>query len=518
VTEVPVRIRRARVVKTLGLGVGVLVLAAVLGGAALFAAQAGAPRVWIEPFALPVDADAPRPERFAESLAAHARAMLERARKVGELGGEETPPRIAVVQGTATAALIAIRSLFLRDARIVGEVTFSPEHADVLVRDRSTQATLRSRVPRDGKSLDRLAALGAEDLVAIVAPLSAATLALDDPLAHSNGPRIERIRQAIAREPANGSDPRAVALEAAHEAANGRCRDALRRLDRVTAAHPAASRIQLIAADCHARLGARDPARERLDAVSEGATDAMSLTLAGIAYVRLCEPLRGLERLRMARQRAPGESLNAIAIGEALIALHRPGEALAWLRAHPVEARWRERRLAALGLAEVRSGDGPAAAATAALIRTEFPASLAPLRIEAELALATKGWPQALGRFSALKLMAPSDGYAHAGAGAAMLGLKQPAEAIAAYRACGDAAPWLAECRLGLGLALREADRTEEALAALLAAAELDALDPRIPDETARTLRALLRRDEAAAYSARAEAAAFKLTQKLPLP
>ena len=45
-----------------------------------------------------------------------------------------------------------------------------------------------------------------------------------------------------------------------------------------------------------------------------------------------------------------------------------------------------------------------------------------------------------------------------------MLGLRRPIEAIAAYRSCAEISPWQAECQLGLGIALREADQAEAAL------------------------------------------------------
>jgi tetratricopeptide (TPR) repeat protein len=209
--------------------------------------------------------------------------------------------------------------------------------------------------------------------------------------------------------------------------------------------------------------------------------------------------------------------LTRILIGEALIALHRPGEALDWLRIDAAPP-WRERALAARGLAQARSGDGPGATATAAALRQAFPATVAALRIEGEIALATRAWPQALGRFGALAMLAPRDGHAHAGEGSAWLGLRRPIEAVERFRACRDVAPWLAECALGLGIALREADRAEQALDVLHEAERLDALDPRVPFEIARTLRALARRDEAAGYAARAELARHRLEQKLPLP
>jgi tetratricopeptide (TPR) repeat protein len=213
----------------------------------------------------------------------------------------------------------------------------------------------------------------------------------------------------------------------------------------------------------------------------------------------------------------PGLQGNAVAIGEALLAMHRPGEALAWLEAHPPPPSMRARWLAALGLAQVRRGLGPAAEATAQSLREVAPTSAQATRIEAELALAMKSWPQALGRFGALKLMHPDDGPARAGEGWALLGLNRPEDAVAAFDTCAEIAPGCAACKLGLGIALREADRAEQALVAFADAAALDALDPRIPFETARTLRALLRRDEAAIYTERADTLALQLGRRLPL-
>ena len=166
----------------------------------------------------------------------------------------------------------------------------------------------------------------------------------------------------------------------------------------------------------------------------------------------------------------------------------------------------------------MRSGAGPAAQSSAATLRAIDPSSVEATRIEAELAAAMKAWPQALGRFGALQLVAPNDGAARAGAGQALLGLNRPADAIAQYRGCAEVSPWQAECQLGLGIALRESDQAEQALIPLADAARLDGLDPRIPFETARTLRGLLRRDEAIIHSARASELAQQLEQRLTLP
>jgi tetratricopeptide (TPR) repeat protein len=331
--------------------------------------------------------------------------------------------------------------------------------------------------------------------------------------------RLEELLSMLARDATAAQDPHTWLVRGVYEAANGRCREALAAFDRVIAARPAAPRAYVHAADCHARLGERDRALDRLGlAVKQVSDTPLALSLAGEAYVRVGEPVRGLALLRSAYAREPALPGNAVAIGEALLALHRPEEALAWLAKHPATDPLKSRWLAAIGLAQIRTSAGPAAEATATALRAIDPASVEATRIEAELAAAMKAWPQALGRFGALRLAAPRDGGARAGEGSALLGMRRHEDAIAAYRACADVMPWLAECWLGLGIALREADQAEAALAPLAEAARLDALDPRVPLETARTLRALLRRDEAAAFSARAELLAQRLSQRLALP
>jgi tetratricopeptide (TPR) repeat protein len=500
---------------------GAIALAAALALAGSLIGDPRVPTVWIEPFALPVEAVEPNETAFAVRLLEETRALAARARNVDEFASAPlADAQFEIARGVAVATARALRGLAgARDASVVGELTFTPEHADILVRDKASRASLRSRVARGERAIAGLAALGAEDVLLLSAPLHVAALALVDPRGLSDASRLDEIATMIARHPGLADDPRTALLEGARAAAHDACSDALGRFDRVIAAQPQAARAYALAADCLARLGRRDAALARLSSAAEHAGESASaLSLAGDAYRRVGQPVRSLELLRVAYLKDPKLPQTAIAIGQTLLALHRPAESLAWLSSHPVDEAWRPRWLGVVGVAQVRSGQGPAAEATAATLRARDPASVDAIRIEAELAAATKAWPQALGRFNALRLLAPSDGEARAGEGRTLIALQRMDDAIAAYRACIDAAPWLAECRLGLGIALREADDAEGALSPLAEAAALDALDPRIPAETARTLRALQRRDEAASYATRADVLAQRLQQRLTLP
>lgn len=484
------------------------------------AVQARSPAVWLEPLALPVNTVEPTPAEFTARIVAETRALSKFAHAVDEFAPPALAPlRIEPAEPSAFPTRTIRRLIGADDMRIVGEVTQPPDHVDILVRDARTQLTVRNRLPRAANALERLVSVGAEDVLLIAAPLDAATIALHDSMRLGDVARLDAIVAALARRPELANDPRALAVKAARDAANGRCSDALAAYENVIARAPQVSRLYILAADCHARLGQRDAALARLDIAAERSRDApRAKSLAGEAYRRIGYPARSLELLRAVHVREPRLASNTIAIGETLLALHRPQEALAWMSAHTGDEAWQSRWLAVIGLAQVRSGQGPAAESTASALRGRDPTSLDALRIDAELAAATKAWPQALARYSALRIMLPNDAAALAGEGRSLIGMQRAGDAVVAYQSCIDVASWWAECRLGLGIALREADRADEALAPLRDAAALDALDPRIPQETARTLRALLRRDEARAFSAHAELLARRLTQRLTLP
>jgi tetratricopeptide (TPR) repeat protein len=499
----------------------VTVVAAV---AAVATSIAMAPRgIVLEPIVLHEGVSGDASEASAQ-LHAATLALRERARATDDLAqpGDATWPALERDAATAPVAnaMRALRRTLVREGpHISAEVFALPDHLEIVIREQPSNATIRSRVPRGANALERVLAEGGEDVLLLTAPLSVAALLAQDPHVLADATRLDEVLTMLARNPKAAEDPRTLLLRGIDAAAGGRCDAALPFYDRVIAAHPVAPRAYVLAADCHARLGDRDRALERLTEAARQADEApFALSLAGQAYQRIGHADQGLALLRVAHARDPALPGNAIAIGEALLALHRPVEALAWLTAHPGSDNFRARWLGALGVAQVRSGAGPAAEATATALRAADPASVEATRIEAELAAAMKAWPQALGRFSALRLDAPNDGAARAGEGHALLGLRRPAEAITAYRSCAEMSPWRAECQLGLGIALREADQAEAALVPLAAAANLDGLDPRIPFETARTLRALLRRDEAAVHTARAEALAQRLAQRLALP
>ena len=464
------------------------------------------------------------PHDAGARLLAGTLALRERARRQDDLaaakGSSWLPLELDVADGVIPAMVRGLRRTLRPDgSQVTIDLSAFADRYEIVLRERPGNATLRSRVARGAGSVDQLLARGSEQFLMLTTPLAAATLAMSDPQTLADVTRLEELLGMLARDSAAAHDPRTWLVRALYDAAHGRCREALAGFDRVIAARPAAPRAYVHAADCHARLGERDRALERLAlAAKQGSEVPLALSLAGQAYGRIGDAARGLALLRAAHARDPALPGNAIAIGEALLALHRPAEALAWLKVHPaadpLSARW----LAATGLAQVRTSAGPAAEATAVALRQVDPGSIEATRIEAELANAMKAWPQALGRFGALRLAAPRDGAARAGEGFALLGLRRYDDAIASYRDCAEVAPWLAECRLGLGIALRESDQAEAALVPFAEAAKLDSLDPRVPLEIARTLRALLRRDEAAAFAARADLLSQRLAQRLALP
>lgn len=510
--------RGRRIAAFLAAGLVIALLAAAV-------AIAVAPRsVVIGPVTVDPAIEALSPRAMAEQLRTATLALRERAKREDDLAVARAPSWLPLELDLETGLFAALarglrRTLRPDGVQIALDVATAGDAFEIAFREWPGDASARARVARGPGAVPALVARGSERLLLLTTPLAAATLAIGDARALSDAAALEELLTMLSREPAAAQDPRTWLVRGLYDAAHGRCREALASFDRVIAARPAAPRAYVHAADCHARLGERDRALARLALAAKMANEApFALSLAGQAYCRVGEPARGLVLLRAAYQRDPAPSVTAIAIGEALLALHRPAEALAWLANHPTKGAESLRWLAATGLAQVRTGAGPAAEATVVALRAVDPASADATRIEAELAAAMKAWPQALGRFGALRIEAPHDGAAYAGEGAALLGMRRYEDAIAAFRECAEVAPWLATCRLGLGIALREADQAESALDALAEAASLDTSDPRVPSETARTLRALLRRDDAAAFAARADLLAQRLSQRIELP
>jgi tetratricopeptide (TPR) repeat protein len=504
---------------------GSVAVLAIVALSVAFAAVMSPRGVWLRVAVVPQDlaiADA-TPERVTERIFESALALRDQARAsalVPAIDAEPLPIFADTSSGALALAHRTMRSLMPRNAaRITPEIVEIGDDLELVLREWPGGATLRSRVKRGPGAIDALVARAAEDLLLLSTPLDAAALVAQNPEAVLDVDRLDEVVAMLTRGSDATSDPRALYVHALQFASQRRCRDALGMLDRVISIQPDAPLPYALAAECFARIGERERALARLGEAERHANgSAFARSFTGQTYVRVGQPAHGLTLLLEAHGAQPALSGNDVAIGEALIAMHRPAEAIVWLDAHPPAAALRTRWLAALGLAQVKRGLGPAAESTAQALREAAPANGQATRIEAELALAMKSWPQALGRFGALKLMHPDDGPARAGEGFALLGLNRPDDAVAAFVGCADVAPGCAACRLGLGIALREADRAEQALSAFAEAAKLDALDPRIPFETARTLRALLRRDEAAAYSERAETLALQLGRRLQLP
>ena len=499
-----------------------LLLAAIVSLSWLWLA-ASRPAVLVDPIAID--------ERFPLATdEANARlhrdltALRDRARRSDALAlpsdGDWPLAEAASPDSTLTHVGRWMRRAMGREGRRVSiQIAVQPAHYDVTVRDTPSSTSLHARVAGGPLAAERVLTRASEMALLMTAPAAAASLALDDPRTIVDASRRDQLLTIALRDATAANDPRVALVRGIDAAASGRCEHALSLYASVIASHPDAPQAYVLAADCDIQLGERERALARLRQTPQGAdASSLALSLAGQAYQRVGHAEQGLTMMRAAHARDPELATNAVAIGEALLALHRPAEALAWLeprRPDPtVEARW----LGALGVAQVRTGAGPAAEATASRLRAIDASSAEATRIEAELAAAAKAWPRALGRFGALRLATPHDASAYAGEGRALLGLGRPVDAVAAYRRCAELAPWSAECRLGLATALREADDPEAALPVLAEAAELDALDPRIPSETARTLRSLLRRDEAAVHTAHAEALGRQLEQRLPLP
>ena len=284
-------------------------------------------------------------------------ALRERARASDDLAQAKDAAWPSLEAGAASSpmagAMRALRRTLVREERrITADVFALPDHLEIVVREHPSNATLHSRVPRGPDALNRLLSDGAQDVLLLTTPLAAAALLAQDPRVPADATRLDEILTMLARDPAAATDPRTLFLRGIDSAANGRCDEALALYDRVIAAHPVAPRAYVQAADCHARLGERDPALERLVQAAKQAEDApLTLSLAGQAYRRIGYAERGLALLRVAQQRDPSLADNAIAIGEALLALHRPSEALAWLSAHPASGSVHARWLGALGIA-----------------------------------------------------------------------------------------------------------------------------------------------------------------------
>ena len=261
----------------------------------------------------------------------------------------------------------ALRRTLVREGpHISAEVFALPDHLEIVIREHPSNTTIRSRVPRGANALERALAEGSEDVLLLTTPLSVAALLAQDPRVLADATRLDEVLTVLARSPKAAEDPRTLLLRGIDAAASGRCDEALPFYDRVITAHPMAPRAYVLAADCHARLGDRDRALERLTKAARQADDApFALSLAGQAYQRIGHADQGLALLRVAHARDPTLPGNAIAIGEALLALHRPAEALAWLTAHPAAdnssralARYAGRRAGAQRGRASRGGDG----------------------------------------------------------------------------------------------------------------------------------------------------------------
>jgi len=322
---------------------------------------------------------------------------------------------------------------------------------------------------------------------------------MQDPL------RLARVKAALARQgDIVVNDPRFHLVRGKDYAARGDHDGAIEAYYTAVSLAPTEPRAFLFAAQSHAALGQRERALENLrHGKARSGRSPHDLTLAGMLHVALAEPRPALALLAQAYGLDPGYPATHVAIGNALVALHRPHQAVGWLEQHPPAAEdARADYLAALALAYIRSGSGPQAAAVLSELRQTWNPRTA--AIEAELAMAAKQFESALAKFRVVRATLPRDLRARAAAGEALLGLARFADAQVEFAACRKSAPYFAPCTRGLGVALRMTDNADASLPTLQVAEQLDRDDPVTAREISLTLRALGRRPESALAAARA--------------
>lgn len=268
----------------------------------------------------------------ADRLHAAALALRERARASDDLPqpGDASWPAVErdAAPGRIAGALRALRRTLVREGPRIGADVFAlPDHLEIVVREHPSNAVLRSRVPRGPDAVRRVLDAGAEDVLLLTTPLASAALLAQDPRVLVDATRLDEVLTMLARDSKSAADPRALLLRGVDLAAGGRCDAALALYDRVIAVHPDAPRAYVLAADCLGRVGDRDRALQRLAQAAKHADESpFALSLAGQVYQRIGHAEKGLALLRVAQVRNPALPDNAIAIGEAMLGLHRPGE------------------------------------------------------------------------------------------------------------------------------------------------------------------------------------------------
>jgi tetratricopeptide (TPR) repeat protein len=517
--------RRPSPLRWIGFVVALTVLVVIV--AAGFIRELMRDPIFVEPIAVPADVVRAgiTPEIASERLLAEFERIRERAQTAGGapksiLAREKTDARLAHAGVSMQAPARFVRAMFGRpELRIDGEIARSSDGYSLTLRTGSQIASVAS-VPNSAGAIDELLTTGAEDLMTILAPSTYGYLVMREAYMTQDFARMRRYLAIVERTPAAGGVPyhfgRGFVL-----AGEGNFREAIAEYEKVddSANDP---RVHLAIAHCYAGLGERNEALARI-ASAERISDRSPQMAAELANAYDDVELYDKSLAKLLEARKGHVALRAWAdlqIGYVLIDLHRPAEAIAWFEAHgdPVadnRARW----LYGLAIANTLAGDGPRAAALAQDFRAATPSSPYALDLDAEIALASRNYERALDKVREYQARLPMRRYEVSETeGRAYLGLRNYRDAETAFRECLRLRPFHAACELGLGVALREADEPEQGLAALDNAARLDSLDPQIAIETAKTLRALGRRGDAADAQTRADTLQSKLAQPLGLP
>lgn len=461
------------------------------------------PGVWLHPVAVPDDLAAAglTSSRVTAQLLEKIESALQPRNRAGAAAVQIEPTGLSFV--TAARWLRAIAAI--PDARLTVAISRHLEHWEIELRDARDGGAVATRFGQDADLSNRLTSSGAQAAALLLAPALVADRLLADPAAMRDPLRVARVRAALARQgDVVANDPRFHLVRGKDYAARGDHDGAIEAYNTAVSIAPAEPRAFLFAAQSHAALGQRESALENLrHGKARSGQSPHDLTLAGALHVALAEPRPALALLAQAYGLDPGYPATHVAIGNALVALHRSRQAVGWLEQHPPPADdTRADYLSALALAYIKSGGGP----QAAMVLTELRQTWNPrtTAIEAELAIVSKQFDTALAKFRVVRFTSPRDLHARAGVGEALLGLELFADAQAEFAACRKAAPYFAPCARGLGVALRMTDDADAALATLQVAEQLDRDDPAIAREISATLRALGRRPEGALAAARA--------------
>jgi tetratricopeptide (TPR) repeat protein len=500
------------------LAVLVLFLAAVLLREVLHA------RIWIDPIEVPQELNGAglTSTAAAEGIADRLVAMHQRIERVDIRSERATSDDADVVLVTGGVSLRTVarwvRQIAGRgDLRFGGAIVRAGDGFEMTLSEHERGTIASSRVDRAPGAAGQLLQNAAEDMLAVIAPDEILMVVGDEIASTRKVDKLRRLVGILSRQPAIESVPGYYSARALLAHYEGKPGEALARLDEAIARFPDDPYFEFEAAFRALDQGDRDATLRHAERAAElGKDKAWVQRHVALVYSRLGMPERAIEHHLVARRLRPNWAWLDVDAANFLLDWHRPAEA-----AHLLEqSRRADETLAAyletLGTAYARSANGPGARRIADELKQQLPATSSYAVVEGEIALASKQYADAAERFAdGQRLQRGDDAMYPERIGAAYFGLHRYQESIERYLDCLKRSALSAPCHLGVGVTRRELDDPESSLLSLATAALIDPADPQIARETAKTLRALGRRDEARVADQQADALDLKL--KLPV-